>query len=311
MAIGDSPLISPNGATVAVAAFGTHGAALRLYPSGGGAPRSFFNLSRAFAYPVAWSANSRYLAVELTGTSVRGTSGSGLAVIDTRTLAARVLARGAIERASFAPSGDRLVYASTRSPQLGVAVNLHTIAADGSRPRRITSNGHSFSPVWTRSGIVFTRDTLRGFSKAPIYQLWLLRGSHAVQLTHMKVPPLLDGLEAVSAAGRGGRLIAHYVGEDTDEAWTVQLKPLRVRRLLVAGKPVQGYAISRDGRSLLVDAGRVRAVPQRRHRRGRRLRGRKPDEAVPRRSAKLGSLAGSFRCSSRRASALRPAPPPR
>jgi hypothetical protein len=86
------------------------------------------------------------------------------------------------------------------------------------------------------------------------------------QLTHLKVPTLLDGLSPLSASADGNRLIAEYGGEDTSYAWTVQLSPLQVKPLRVAGQSpdaqqVQGAQISSDGRQLLIDVGGFEQPP--------------------------------------------------
>ena len=66
---GQQPLLAPNGQSVAVALFGTvngpqeHGPAIGVYPSSGAAVADYLSLEAATATPLAWSPDSRYLAV--------------------------------------------------------------------------------------------------------------------------------------------------------------------------------------------------------------------------------------------------------
>ncbi len=124
---------------------------------------------------------------------------------------------------------------------------LHAVTGGGAA--QLTTNGDSFEPVWARSGIVFDRSTPCGLSKAPIYQLWIDAAGKMRQLTHLRVPALLSGLAPLEASADGNRLIAEYGGEDTSYAWTVQLSPLQVRPLTVAGKSVDAEQVQGDRRS--------------------------------------------------------------
>lgn len=251
---GDQPLVSPSGAMVAAAT--AQGTTLKLFSTTGGATHAFTGPHGAMPLPIAWSPDSRYLAVELDSTATNGVTGAGLAVIDTTHDALRVIAKGVLYGASFAVDrSDRIVFGLSNSQLLSAAVNLHTIAANGTGAARITHDGRSLYPIWGAKGIVFDRQLVRATTGAPAYQLWLMHGTHLQRLTNMKIPLLLDGLVPVSVSADGNRLLAEYGGTDTSNAWTVQLTPLRAREVLINGQPVQGAAISRDGKSLLIDAG--------------------------------------------------------
>jgi hypothetical protein len=264
IAAGEGPLISPNGAYVAIQHFASSGVALELYSTAGTLLAGYFNSAKDSATALAWSPNSRYLAVSLSSTSTKG--GGALELVDTSTLKSRVVATGAIAGASFNPAGTQLVYGLSRSVQLSTPTNLYIAGVTGGGAAQLTTNGDSFEPVWARSGIVFDRSTPRGVSKAPIYQLWIDAAGKLRQLTHLRVPALLSGLAPLAASANGNRLIAEYGGEDTSYAWTVQLSPLEVKPLDVAGQPVnagqvQGAQISGDGKRLLVDVGGFEQPP--------------------------------------------------
>jgi hypothetical protein len=247
---GYSPLIAPNGATVAAVAIS--GNSIVLYPTGAGKPRTI--AFRAPVQPADWSPDSRYLAVVVSDDATRGLGHAGLAVLDTQTGRVRAIKRGIIEGASFAPSGpDRVVFGSAPSQLLRAPVNLYEAKANGGRVAQLTHDGRSLNPAWGARGIAYDRQTQR--SEAPAWQVMLRRGSRTTQLTHLRIGPLVDGLAPVQFSADGNRLLCEYLGQDTDNAWTIQLSPLKVSQVKVPGQNVTGGAISRDGNSLLITIG--------------------------------------------------------
>jgi hypothetical protein len=260
---GAQPLISSGGGYYVAASSNTgKGPALLLYSTEGGSPRTFFGSGAVSATPLAWSADGRYLAAELLGSSVNSTRGSGLAVIDTRTWKSTMVAKGIIYGASFNPrASSELVYASALS-LLGTAPsNLRTVNVDGGSATLLTHDGRSLFPVWGSKGIVFDRERPRGVSRAPAYQVWLMAGSRLEQLTSLKVAPLVDGLVPLDVSADGNRILAEFVGEDTSDAWTIQVSPRKVSQVMVGRQSVQGAGISSDGRRLLVDVGDFEQSP--------------------------------------------------
>jgi hypothetical protein len=247
---------------VAASATNFKGAALKLYSTEGGAPRQFFDTGNQTATALAWSPNGRYLAVALLGTSVNSARGAGLAVIDTQTWTVTLVAKGVISGASFDPSdAPELVYGSSASQLLKDPSNLYEVSVDGGASTPLTHDGRSISPVWGAQGIIFTREQMRGHDKAPEYQLWLMRGSHLEQLTSLKASALVDGLIPLDVSSDGNRIIAAFVGEDTDEAWTVQISPRKVRQVTFGQDTVQPAGISSDGQELLLDVGSFEQSP--------------------------------------------------
>jgi hypothetical protein len=184
-------------------------------------------------------------------------AGSGLALIDTRTFTARIVARGPIYGASFAPDGsDRIAYASAASLALTARINIHVVGPNGAGGISLTHDGHSLNPVWGRAAIAFDRERLR-FGAAPIYQVWLMSagGGHRREVTHLRVPPLLNGLVPIAFSDDGTRLLSEYEGQNTSAAWMISIPNGRVRKLSVGGGSVAGAAISRTGDAVLVDRG--------------------------------------------------------
>jgi Tol biopolymer transport system component len=256
---GFQPLVSPTGQSVVAGLFGPSetGPSLALYPAAGGTPQTFGDLSRATAYPLAWSPDSRYVAVWLQGDAIkRVPAGSGLAILDTTTGTLKTIATGGIYGASFSPEGDTLVFARSRSENYTAPVDLYTVSATGAGLARLTSGGRSLNPVWGPKYIAYDRERLR-HEDAPVYQIWLRRpgGSSSRRLTSIRVHTLVSGLVPLGFSSSGSRLLAEFEGQDTSEAWTVQVPSGRARPVRVKRQPVVGSGISRDGTRLLVYAG--------------------------------------------------------
>jgi dipeptidyl aminopeptidase/acylaminoacyl peptidase len=273
---GNDPLLSPDGATVAASLLGTgsgKGPALALYPTSAARSSTLGEVASQVAIPLAWSPDSRYLAVALGSTALKGfVKKSGLAILDTTTGSLKTIATGIVNGASFAPDGtDRVVFGRASGENLSAAVNLYVAEASGAGLKRITSDGRSLNPVWGPRFIAYDRERLRR-NDAPVYQIWL-RGSSvgaARQLTSIHVRSLVSGLMPLGFSSDGTRLLAEFVGQDTTEAWTVQIASKRARRVRLKGQGVVGAAISRDGSRLLVteggldgpaDTGNVLTVP--------------------------------------------------
>lgn len=260
---GDSPLLSPDGKLVAAALFGTGGSSergpsLALYSTAGAAPLTLGSLASATAVPLAWSPDSRYLAVALQSTAIRNVARrSGLAVLDTTTGTLKTISSGIVYGASFAPDGsDRIVFGRSGSQTFTAPVNLYTAGPTGAGLKRITGDGRSLNPVWGPRWIAYDRERLRR-ENAPVYQIWL-RGSGvgpARRLTGIRVQSLVSGLVPLGFSASGSRLLAEFEGQDTSEAWTVLVGSGRARPLRVKRRPVLGAGISRDGTRLLVSEG--------------------------------------------------------
>jgi Tol biopolymer transport system component len=250
----DQPLVSPNGQMVAVVDVATGGPALLIYNIATGARRPFFWTDTQLAQPLAWSPDSRYLAVALNGNYVNSDGNSGIDIIDTSGYTQRLIAHGYISGASFSPDGtDRVAYASGTSQQSKAPVNLHVAFPDGSSPAQVTFDGHSLFPVWGASGIAFAHETPQK-DGTPDFQIVLITPRGNIQLTHVKVSFLTSGLVPLAFDAGGNHLLAEFEGQDQGYAYTITLSTRKLHELLVKGRQVQGLAISGDGSQLLVDS---------------------------------------------------------
>ncbi|MHB8241873.1 MAG: hypothetical protein ACYDHN_07760 [Solirubrobacteraceae bacterium] len=275
---GDSPLVAPDGALVAASLFGAtanseQGPAVAVYSTTGAPVTEYLSLETATATPLAWSPDSRYLAVSLMSTAVSSPAKqSGLAVIDTQTGTVTTVIHGAISGAGFAPDGsDRLVFGRAPSLSVNAATNIYVSVPNGGAVTQLTHDGRSLNPVWGPKYIAYDRERLRR-NDAPVFQIWLQApaGGRPRKLTSVRVRSLVEGLVPLAFSGDGGRLLAEYEGQDTSEAWAVRVPLGHAKRLTVRGQSVVGAGLSRDGSTVLIDeqsfegppsGGRVSSIP--------------------------------------------------
>ncbi len=259
---GDQPLLAPNGQSVAVSLFGAkpgvseHGPSLGVYSASGAPVADYLDLETATATPLAWSPDSRYLAVMRESTeSVLIAEGSGLDVIDMQTGAVTSIAEGEIYGASFARDGsDRIAFARSHSLSPSAPTNLYVSNPDGTGLRRLTSDGRSLIPVWGPRYIAYDRERMR--HESPEYQIWLESpggGAPVRRVTHIPVDPLSQGLVPLAFSANGSRLLAEFEGEDTSDAYAVNVLSGQARAVTVHGRAVEGAGISSSGSTLLVD----------------------------------------------------------
>ena len=250
---GFDPLLSPDGQEVAAAT--ENDSSLVVYSSAGTVLRRFFVHAHVSAEPLAWSPDSRHLAV---GVHPLGSSTShppSLAVIDMRTAAVTTVADGNVEGVSFAPSGpERFAFALT-APAAGLPdrSDLYEAWIGRRQVMQLTHDRRSLEPVWGARGIVFDRSTPRthaGLPSAPEDQLFLLLHGHVRQITHMKVFWLAEGLIPAAISADGSRLAANLLGEDMDQGWSVNLVTGQLHEF-PTGLTADG--VSRDGRRVLLE----------------------------------------------------------
>lgn len=265
---GGDDLLSPNGELVAAFRLAANGPGLLIYHVSGGTVRLAPKLKGVLGItPVAWSPDSRYLAVSIPDSSnPLGAGNAKLEVIDTTTGKVTATVPGIVQGASFAPSGgDRLVFGLTQSPSqdLNPVENLHTLSlgTETTTQATVTYNGRSFNPVWGSRGIVFAEytrrgpdNTLRGFM-LPAYHLKLLNGTHVRSIASPNPSALQTGLIPLAVSADGEHLIADFRGVLTSLAYTVNLATNHYAIVKGRKNGVQPWGISRDGRRLLISYG--------------------------------------------------------
>jgi dipeptidyl aminopeptidase/acylaminoacyl peptidase len=245
---GVDALISPDGANVAIVTpYTRRGTELVVRTVAGGAARMLVTTIDSIG-PIKWSPDGARLLVVVNTRQ--------LVVVDVASGAQRTIARGSIQGASFSPDGRRIAYARSVLPRLSAHVDIYVVGADGSSTHAITHDGRSLYPVWGPTRIAYTHARLRR-ADAPVYQLRVMRpdGSGVRRLTHLRIPRLLSGLTATAWSADGSRLLAEYGGQDTSEAWTVDVPSGRAHDLTGRFDGVIGVDLSADGRTVLVQRG--------------------------------------------------------
>lgn len=261
LADGGSPHVAPDGKTVLFSPDPSDGdPELHAIPTSGG--RSQRILRRWRDAPFAWSSDSRYV-VTLTGPE-DGTQ--RLVLLDLRGDDVRTLARGkggTFFGASFAPSGDRLVYSQNRegTPAFPRA-RLYVARTSGGKPERLdTGRAPALDPVWGPRQIAYgalTRPPRR--NDAPKSNLWLIDpdGGKPRRLTRDRPGRLLSGLSPTTWSRDGERLLAQFGGQDT--SWLVTVDPDSGRQHTLGPKRTgttgyTGVRLSRDGSTILAMRG--------------------------------------------------------
>lgn len=285
---GQRPQLSPNGKLVAVVNSADN--SVGLYSTTGRLLGTFPRASGYSIYELAWSPDSRFLAVALQ-TAVRPGDNPYLGLVDTRTLKMRTIVRGWVQGVSFAPATpDRLVYGFSQPTKQGTLgpVNLDSTSATGGRIVQLTHDGLSLYPVWGARGIAFDKETLDRRAGVPGYQIYLLIDGRVTQITHMKVYWLDNGLVPAAVSADGTRLAANYRGEsgNAPQAWTVNLTTHALHDL---GTWLVVRGISRDDGRVLLDEFSFLRGP----RRTGSKRSRSPAGARPCSSPAAGSPAGT------------------
>ena len=248
----DSALLRPDGSLVAAIKKNSATSwALALYSSSAAGAASSLYASPKFMQLLAWSADSRYLLV-----AVGATAAGQLWVFDSVTRTRKEIATGAFYGASFDTASDHVVYARAA----GSGVDLFSTSATGAGTRRLTSTGSSEYPVWGPTGIAYAHATTRKSGASPQFQLWLMKASGAnTQLTNLPIAQGLSGLTPVAFSASGTHLLANFVGQNTTEAYVLDLSAAKPqpRDLTGAGNGTIGDAISRNGEVILVTRGKT------------------------------------------------------
>lgn len=199
---------------------------------------------------VAFSPDGRLLAIALP---------RHLTVYDATTRRRLASVPAQVRGVAFSADSARIVF--------GDRSDLRVLEIAGGAVTRLTRDGHSAFPVWGADGtIVFDHVTPRR-GDAPVYQLWALDpgASQPRRITRMRIPRLASGLVPLELAADGHTLLAEFVGRDTDEGFTVDVRTGRIRAL--SRRVESGFAatdLSADGRTVLgTSGGDVVTVPAR------------------------------------------------
>lgn len=176
----------------------------------------------------------------------------------------RLLARGNVCCASFAPGGDAVVFTrSNGSFGRRLRSDVYSIRLRDGRVSRLTDDGHSDRPVWGRGWIAYSRFHGQGAGGSPIRDLRLMRpdgsGKRLLAGGHDDLRQAEVGIEPVEFSRDGRRLLACLGYEFACPPVTFSLPDgqrhvLRVGR---RGESAYAAAISRSGTQVLAEVGKL------------------------------------------------------
>jgi Tol biopolymer transport system component len=211
---------------------------------------------------VSWGPQSRRLAY-----STR----QRLLLADVESGNRRLLARGHVCCASFAPDGRSVVFARNNG---GFGRNyrsdVYAIRLSDGRVSRLTVDRHSDRPVWGRGWIAYSHTRVRGGWLIRDVRLMRSDGSGKRLLAHQRKPANGEmGIEPIAFSHGGTRLLACLGSEFQCPPVAFDIPDGRryTPRVGRRNELTVGVAISADGSRVLVEAGklegqwRVLAVP--------------------------------------------------
>jgi Tol biopolymer transport system component len=230
LARGADPAISPDGRWVVYRRdTGSQRNRLFVITSVGGTPR---RLPGSSEEPVVWSPDSRLVATI-------GSSTGHLTIVNVRSRTAITLpVPQASGDFSFSPDGTELTFThSTGSGQ-----NVYTVSTGGRAIRRLTDDGHSFSPLWGPTGIAFERQG----------DVWLMDGSggDVHQLTHTSA-----GIYPAAWSSDGTRMLAAYPAMHNGKLYSIDVATGAAEDLTGFVGDLFAQGLSRDGTTILAAIG--------------------------------------------------------
>ena len=271
-ATGSSPLISPDSTRVAYLGGTMARPQLRIRTIATGAEVVVAATpGTSVGQGIKWAPDSKHLVMPTESATAQGyITGAGLDIVDAATGAVTVVLAPKghdLGGFSWAPTADRLVYASQRYGGNYGDCTLRIVGLDGAT---IASLGAGASPLWGPTKIAFQRYTNVRWQGMRLQhaQLWTIdsNGPGAPrQLTHYRSTGMIYGPFATLWSPDGKTLYGGIGGEDVSmpgrfNATTGRYARLRDRngKVLYDAAPI---AVSADGKTLLLDTGEMSGTP--------------------------------------------------
>jgi hypothetical protein len=183
--------------------------------------------------------------------------GRRLFVYDIREREEVKAASGSIRGFSFAPDSGAIVFGTAgRNDAVDAPSDLYYFTLAERLRRRITRDRKSLNPLWGPTGILHDRMRARG-GDAPSYNVFSIEpdGGSLRRITSLRIPSLMSGLVPLEQSANG-RLLANFIGQDTQVAFRVNLETGRAKALdddFENG--LVGFDLSADGRTVLGHTG--------------------------------------------------------
>lgn len=170
---------------------------------------------------------------------------------------------------SFSPDRERIVFARASRIADGYIsedVDLFVASADGGETRRITETGDSSHPVWGPRSIAFAKHNADGGGSSEIWQIQP-DGTGRTRMTKPLPKRFVGqghgGLVPIDWSEDGSALLAGLAGNAGSEPIAVDPETGTARELGRFGRSrgSDTIALSRDGRSVLIQDGSFAEVP--------------------------------------------------
>jgi Tol biopolymer transport system component len=272
---GQLPVVSPDGKLVAYFAACSESKLGCTYvvSTSGGKPRLLS--TRRLDEAITWSPTSERIgSISAFGGREyqQGDAEDELVSIDVASGEEVTLARAAqFFGWSFSPGGERVVFARvgrTADGYFSDDVDLFVTAVDEGETSRITETGDSSYPVWGPKSIAFAKYNLFE-NDGGLSEIWQIQpdGTGRTTITQPRRKRLVGeghgGLFPIDWSEDGSALLAGLVGNRGSEPIAVDPETGAARELGRFGRPwgADTIALSRDGRSVLIQDGSFADVP--------------------------------------------------
>jgi WD40 repeat protein len=167
-------------------------------------------------------------------------------------------ASGSIRGFSFSPDSGAIVFGTAgRSDAIDAPSDLYYFTLAERVRRRITRDRKSLNPLWGPDGIVHDRMNARE-GDAPSYNVFSIQpdGGSLRRITSLRITSLVSGLVPLELAANGKRLLANFIGQDTQVAFRVNTETGKAKALdddFENG--LVGFDLTADGRTVLGHTG--------------------------------------------------------
>ena len=181
-----------------------------------------------------------------------------LLVYDIREREVTKAASGNIRGFSFSPDSGSVVFGTSgTNGAFDAPSDLYSLQLEDDVRRRITRDRKSLNPLWGPTGIIHDRMNARE-GDAPSYNLFEIQpdGGNLRRITSLRIPSLVSGLVPVELSADGKRLLAEFVGQNTQVGFRVNPATGKAKALdSDFENGFVGFDLSADGRTVLGHTG--------------------------------------------------------
>jgi hypothetical protein len=167
-------------------------------------------------------------------------------------------ASGNIRGFSFSPDSGAVVFGTAgRSDAVDAPSDLYYFTLAERVRSRVTRDRKSLNPLWGPAGIVHDRMNARE-GDAPSYNVFEIQpdGGSLRRITSLRIPSLVSGLVPLEQSANGKRMLANFIGQDTQVAFRVNTETGKAKALdQDFENGLVGFDLTADGRTVLGHTG--------------------------------------------------------